>query len=66
MVDQFRLVIPVFHTEFDALQLSFRNFPEIPPYGGFGDFLWLLWLFSPKRVDQDFGAIPYHLAHMGG
>ena len=35
-------MIPVFHTEFDALQLSFPWFGEIPPYGDFGDFWWLL------------------------
>ena len=37
-----KLVIPIFHTEFDALQLSTRRFGEIPPSGDFGGFLWLL------------------------
>ena len=40
-------VIPIFHTEFDALQLSTNRFGEIPPSGDFGDFKWLFWLLSP-------------------
>ena len=39
-----KLVMPIFHTEFDALQLSTMRFGEIPPFGDFGGFLWLLWL----------------------
>ena len=34
-----KLVIPIFHTEFDALKVSNNRFGEIPPYGDFGDFL---------------------------
>ena len=39
-----KLVIPIFHTEFDALKVSYNRLGEIPPYGDFGDFWWLLWL----------------------
>ena len=41
-----KLVIPIFHTEFDALQVLYNRFGEIPPYGDFGNFWWLFWLFS--------------------
>ena len=41
-----KLAIPVFHTEFDPLQLSFTQNGKIPPNGDFGDFWWLFWLFS--------------------
>ena len=37
-----KLVIPIFHSEFDALDLLFRKFYKIPPSGDFGDFWWLL------------------------
>ena len=64
-VSQFKLMIPVFHTEFDALQLSFPWFGKIPPCGDFGDFWWLLWLLSPKRLVFYFsdyhGRIPQSL-----
>ena len=46
-----KLVIPVFHTEFDALKVSYNRFGEIPPSGDFGDFWWLLWLFSRQALD---------------
>ena len=39
-------VIPIFHTEFDALQVSSKRLGEIPPFGDFGDFWWLLWLLT--------------------
>ena len=45
-----KLMIPLFHTEFDALQLSFHWIAEIPPIGDFGDFLWLFWLFLGADV----------------
>ena len=45
-----KLAIPVFHTEFDALQLSFPWFGEIPPYGDFGDFSWLLFSRSSHSL----------------
>ena len=38
-VIQMKLVIPIFHTKFDALQLLLRRFFEIPHSG---DFWWLL------------------------
>ena len=41
-VIQMTLVIPIFHTKFDALQLLLKRFFEIPPSGDFGDFWWLL------------------------
>ena len=56
-------VIPIFHTEFDALKVSYIRFGEIPPTGDFGDFLWLLWLFSPKRLVSKFNDIPFPKAH---
>ena len=61
-----RLVIPIFHTEFDALQVLFHWRVKIPPHGDFGDFWWLLWLFSPKTVDLDFQAILHNVAHNMG
>ena len=45
-----KLVIPIFHTEFDAQQLLVKSLGEIPPSGDFGDFLWLLWLFSTPSL----------------
>ena len=59
-------MIPVFHTEFDALQLSLQNFPEIPPYGDFGDFWWLLWLFSVRDPAGFFGFCPLSNLHTSG
>ena len=41
-----KLVIPIFHTEFDALQVSTKVIGENPPSGDFGDFWWLFWLLS--------------------
>ena len=43
-------VIPFFHSEFNALQVSSKMVGEIPPFGYFGDFWWLLWLFSPANL----------------
>ena len=58
-----KLVIPFFQSEFDALKLLDNRFGEIPPTGDFGDFLWLLWLFSPKRLVSKFNDIPFPKAH---
>ena len=58
-----KLVIPIFHTEFDALKVSSKRFDEIPPYGDFGNFWWLLWLFSPKQLVFKFNDIPFPKAH---
>ena len=33
-----KLVIPIFQTEFDALQLLVKRLYKIPPGGDFGDF----------------------------
>ena len=41
-VIQIKRVIPIFHTEFDALKVLPEGFGEIPPSGDFGDLLWLL------------------------
>ena len=60
------LVRPIFHTEFDALQVSYKRFGEIPPYGDFGDFWWLFWLLSPKRLVSKFNDIPFRKAHSVG
>ena len=49
-------VIPIFHTEFDALKVSYIRFGEIPPTGDFGDFWWLFWLKNPIfRRDFEIG-----------
>ena len=45
-VIRMKRVIPIFHTEFDALKVSYNRLGEIPPYGDFGDFWWLLWLLT--------------------
>ena len=58
-----KLVIPIFHTEFDALKVSCNRLGEIPPYGDFGYFWWLLWLFSPKPPVSKFNDIPFRRAH---
>ena len=34
-----KLVIPIFHSDFDALQVLSKRFGKIPPHGDFGDFL---------------------------
>ena len=62
-VIQLKLVIPIFHTEFDALQVSYTMFGEIPPYGEFGDFLWLLWLLSRPSLVFKFNDIPFPKAN---
>ena len=33
-----KLMIPIFHTEFDAQKLLVRSLGEIPPSGDFGGF----------------------------
>ena len=58
-----KLVIPIFHTEFDALQVSSTMFGEIPPTGDFGDFWWLLWLFSRQDVVFKFNDMPFWRGH---
>ena len=48
-----KLAIPVFHTEFDTLQLLFTQNGNIPPNGDFdGNFLArsTSWLFSLGRI----------------
>ena len=37
-VIRMKLVAPIFHTEFDSLQVSQMRFFEIPPSGDFGYF----------------------------
>ena len=39
---QIKLVIPIFHTKFDPLQVLFLSICKIPPTGDFGDIWWLL------------------------
>ena len=51
-------VIPIFHTEFDAQQLSTNRLGEIPPSGDFGGFLWLLWLLKSDSLVFNFSD--YH------
>ena len=58
-----RLVIPIFHTEFDALQLSLKERGEIPPHGDFGGFLWLLWLFLALDLFKYLAALPFWNLH---
>ena len=53
-----KLMIPIFHTEFDALKLLVKSLGEIPPSGDFGDFLWLLWLL--KSASLVFNFSDYH------
>ena len=48
-----KLVIPIFHKEFDALQLSTNRFGEIPPSGDFGGFLWLLFVAISRWLDDE-------------
>ena len=48
-----KLVIPIFHTEFDALQFSTKLFGEIPPFGDFGGFLWLLFVAISRWLDDE-------------
>ena len=50
---QMKRVIPIFHTEFDALQLSTNRFGEIPPSGDFGGFLWLLFVAISRWLDDE-------------
>ena len=45
-------VIPIFHTEFDALKGLPKEFGEIPPSGDSGDFLWLLFVATSYKVDE--------------
>ena len=42
-LSQIKLTIPLFHPEFDALQLLFDGLVKIPPFGNIGDFA--IWLF---------------------
>ena len=58
-----KLVRPIFHSEFDALKVSYNRFGEIPPTGDFGDFWWLLWLFSRQDVVFKFNDIPFRRGH---
>ena len=54
-----KLMIPIFHSEFDALKVSYNRLGEIPPYGDFGDFWWLLWLFSLLDMDIFLTSCPF-------
>ena len=56
-------VIPIFHTEFDALKVLPKGFGEIPPSGDFGDFLWLLWLLTSEKLVFKFSDYPGHVLH---
>ena len=47
------LMIPILHTEFDALQLSTNRFGEIPPSGDFGGFLRLLFVAISRWLDDE-------------
>ena len=60
------LAIPVFHTEFDALQLSFPWFGEIPPFGDFGDFWWLLLVATFLDPAGFFSFCPKYVLHTLG
>ena len=63
-VDQMRLMIPIFNTEFDALQVSFHKWVEIPPHGDFGGFLWLFWLFYHLDATKYLKALPFWNLHI--
>ena len=43
-VIRIKLMIPIFHTEFDAQQVSSNGLGEIPPTGDFGGFWWLFFV----------------------
>ena len=43
-VIRMKLIIPIFHTEFDAQQVSSNGLGEIPPTGDFGGFWWLFFV----------------------
>ena len=59
-----KLVIPLFQSEFDALQLLVTRFGKIPPIGIFGYFWWLLWLKNPIfRHDFEIGHLVGVLAY---
>ena len=42
-LSQIKLIIPLFHPEFDALQLLFDGLVKIPPFGNIVNFA--IWLF---------------------
>ena len=63
-VDQMWLMIPIFHTESDALQLSYNKHGEIPPHGDFGGFLWLLWLFYHLDATKYLKALLFWNLHI--
>ena len=65
-VVRMKLMIPIFHTEFDALKVSFNRLSEIPPCGDFGDFWWLLWLFSRQALVIFFSFCPFWTQHTLG
>ena len=56
-------MIPIFHTEFDALQVSLEEKCEIPPDGDFGGFLWLLWLLLALDLYKYLAALPFWNLH---
>ena len=43
-----KLVIPIFHTEFDALKVSYNRLGEIPPFGDFAIFGGYFGYFLPN------------------
>ena len=47
-----KLMIPIFHTEFDALKLLVMSLGEIPPSGDFGYFLWLLFVAISYKMGE--------------
>ena len=57
-----KLVIPVFHTEFDPLRHSINGFGKIPPIGDFGDFRWRFWRFSRQDLNRMFQNWPHFVA----
>ena len=65
-VIRMKRVIPIFHTEFDALKVTYNSLGEIPPYGDFGDFWWLLWLFSSLDLVRFFNFCPFWNQHTLG
>ena len=63
LMDRFMIVIPFFHTEFDWLQLYNSKVWRIPPFGGFGDFLWLFWLFLRESSLTDLSDAPSRVTY---
>ena len=47
-----KLMIPISHTEFDALQVLPKGFYKIPPSGDFGGFSWLLFVATSYKIGE--------------